>query len=176
MKKILLVLSLVLALIVVKGQDDSPTLKGKNQINVGIGLFGWGGASFIPLHIGMDFFILNNFSLGFDANWRYYNSAAHKHQLFSGQIVVDYHFNELMNMSNSWDFYAGVKAGPGYMTDSGEWGALYAKGVKFVFDARIGVRYYFNEKLAVNSEVGVMSVSGTNTSGVTFLMGITAKL
>ncbi len=52
----------------------------------------------------------------------------------------------------------------------------YNRGVKFVFDARAGVRYYINNGLAINSEIGVMSVGGTNTSGATFIIGITAKL
>ena len=182
MKRIAFYLALAIFTLSLKAQEELPTAKGNKLLNVGTGIFGGsGGLNFIPLHIGMDFFIVNNLSVGFDFNWRYYNSqeTVGKPSLFSVQAVVDYHFNELMNLSPSWDFYAGIKLGPGYMFTKEElegYNLHYKRGVKFVFDARIGIRYYFNEKLAINSDVGVISVGGTNTSGVTFLVGITAKL
>lgn len=176
MKKTLLILSIVCAFITTQAQEESPTLKGKTQLNVGLGIFGWGGANIYPLHAGMDFFIIDNLSLGFDVNWRFINYPGHNHQLFSAQVVIDYHLNEIMRLSNSWDVYAGIKAGPGYMTDPDNWDALYDDGIKFVIDGRLGARYYFNDKLAINAEFGVMSISESRTSGVAFTAGITTKL
>jgi len=176
MKKIILILTLSFAFTIIHAQDASPTLKGKTQLNIGTGIFGWGGLNFYPVHAGMDFFIINNLSLGFDMNWRFLSYPDHNHQLFSGQAVVDYHLNEVMQLSNPWDVYVGVKAGAGYFTDPDNWDALYDDGIKFVFDGRFGGRYYFNEKLAVNAEFGIMTISESRTSGVAFTAGITTKL
>lgn len=182
MKRIILVLALALSLSGLHAQEESPTAKGNRLLNIGVGVFGGTSTpNFMPLHIGMDFFIINNLSLGFDLSWRYYASKIEKdrHMLFPVQAVVDYHFNELMHMNSSWDFYAGLKLGPGYMYTKEEWedwDTHYESGVKFVFDGVIGFRYYFNEKVGVNSEIGVISVSGTKTTGVNFSAGISVKL
>lgn len=181
MKKTALLLIMALTFSLVRAQDELPTAKGNKLFNIGVGMFGASNPSYMPVHFGMDFFIINNLSLGFDANWRYYASKDEKfrHQLYSLQAVIDYHFNELMNLSPSWDFYAGFKMGPGYMYTKEEyedWNTHYVSGVRFVFDGRVGFRYYFNEKIAVNSEVGFMNVSKTNTTGMTFSLGITTKL
>ncbi len=182
MKKIVLAFIFAFFVVSLNAQDELPTAKGNKLINIGTGMLGGsGGVNLTPVHIGFDYFIINNLSLGFDANWIYYLSkdiVGNPH-LFSGQAVIDYHFNELMNLPSAWDFYAGVKLGAGYMnTDKAlEVNELaYKRGVKFVFNGRVGFRYYFNEKIGVNSEVGILSVSGTKTSGVTFMLGISTKL
>jgi len=181
MKKAALLLLMALTFSLVKAQDELPTAKGNKLFNFGVGMFGASNPSYMPVHLGMDFFIINNLSMGFDANWRYYYAKEEifRHQLYSLQVVVDYHFNELMHLSPSWDFYAGVKMGPGYMYTKEEyedWNTHYESGVRFVFDGRVGFRYYFNSKIGVNSEVGFMNVSKTNTTGMTFMLGITANL
>lgn len=182
MKKIVLVFMMSCALIIMNAQEESPTLKGKTQLNIGTGIYGGsGGVNFIPVHVGVDFFIIDNLSAGVDVNWRYYASQdiIGKPSLISVQAVIDYHFNEIMNLSNSWDFYTGVKLGTGYMTTDEDLEAFnlnYTHGFKFVFDFRAGIRYYFNSNLALNSEVGVQSVSGTKTTGATFTIGISVKL
>jgi len=182
MKRIALYLAMAIFTLSLNAQEELPTAKGNKLLNVGTGTFGGsGGLNFIPIHIGMDFFIVNILSAGFDLNWRYYASqgVVGKPNLFTAQVVVDYHFNELMNLSPSWDFYTGLKLGAGYMLTDEEledYNTHYKSGVKFVFDARAGIRYYINNGLALNSEVGVASVSGTKTTGASFTIGITAKL
>lgn len=182
MKKIFLILMLSCVFMIMNAQEESPTLKGKTLVNFGTGIFGGsGGLNLTPVHFGMDFFFINDLSVGFDLSWSYYLSqeVVNNPSLLSVQAVIDYHFNQVMNLPTSWDFYAGVKMGTGYMTTDKEIEAYnlnYSNGFKFVFDGRVGARYYFNEKIAINAEVGVKSVSGTHTSGATFLIGITAKL
>jgi len=178
MKKIILFLILSCAFLVIQAQEESPTLRGKTQLNVGLGIFGWGGPNFYPLHIGMDFYIINNLSVGFDVNWRFYKNNIYAHQLLSAQAVIDYHFNQVMNLSNKWDVYAGLKIGPGYFTDTdNDINATLKSGVRLVTDVRAGVRYYFSSKVAVNAEGGIMSVSNTNNivNGV-FTFGVAFKL
>jgi hypothetical protein len=182
MKKIVLILLLGCAFILGQAQEESPTLKGNSQLNFGTGVFGGsGGLNLIPVHLGMDFFIVNNLSTGFDFSWRYYASQDNvgNPSLLCLQAVIDYHFNQIMNLSNPWDFYAGFKIGTGYMTtdkDLEVFNLHYDNGFKFVFDARAGIRYYFNNNVALNSEIGVTSVSGTKTTGASFTLGITVKL
>lgn len=182
MKKTILILTLCCTFILLQAQEESPTLKGSTQLNIGTGFFGGsGGLNLIPVHLGMDFFIINNLSAGFDINWRYYLSqdVVGKPSLISAQAVIDYHFNEVMNLAPAWDFYAGVKLGTGYMAtdkDLEDYNLNYTNGFKFVFDFRAGIRYYFNSNFALNSEVGVLSVSGTKTTGASFTIGISKKL
>lgn len=182
MKKITLILMFFCAFTVLNAQEESPTLKGNRLLNINTGLFGGsGGVNLIPIQFGMDFFVVNNFSTGFDLSWRYYlsQSVVGKPSLITAQAVIDYHFNQVMNLPTSLDFYAGVKLGTGYLTtkeDMEDFNLNYSNGFKFVFDGRVGIRYYFNTKLAVNSEIGVTSVSGTKTSGASFIIGITAKM
>ena len=182
MKKIILVLTLSCAFFLTQAQEESPTSKGKTLLNINTGIFGGsGGVNLIPIQLGMDFFVINNLSAGFNVGWRYYASqdVVGNPSLITAQAVVDYHFNQVMNLSNSWDFYAGVKLGTGYMTtdkDLEGYNLSYSNGFKFVFDGRVGVRYYFNSSLAVNSEVGVTSVSGTKTTAASFIVGVTVGL
>lgn len=181
MKKIALLLVLATISYTMVAQQDSPTAKGNKLINIGTGIFGGsGGLNFTPIHFGMDFLVVNNLSVGGDLNWRYYNTQSNvgKPSLISFQVVVDYHLNEVMHLSPQWDFYGGVKLGPGYMMTDEDLEAEnipFARGVKFVADFRVGARYYFNDNLGINSEIGVLTVSGTKTTGATFLIGITIK-
>jgi len=181
MKKIVLFLLLAAVSFSLVAQQDSPTAKGIKVINIGTGLFGGsGGANFIPIHFGVDFLVVNNLSVGGDLNWRYYSSqgVVGKPSLISLQAVIDYHLNEVMHLSPQWDFYGGVKLGPGYMTtdkDKEAFNMNYSNGVKFVADFRAGTRYYFNDHMGINAEIGVLTVSGTKTTGAEFLIGITIK-
>ena len=182
MKKIILVLTLICAFHLTQAQEESPTAKGNTLLNINTGLFGGsGGVNLIPIQFGMDFFVVNNLSTGFDLGWRYFLSqdVVGKPSLITAQAVIDYHFNQVMNLSTKWDFYAGVKLGTGYMTtkeDMEVFNLKYSNGFKFVFDARAGIRYYFNSHLALNSEIGVTSVSGTKTTGAAFIVGVSIVL
>ncbi|MCB2207477.1 MAG: porin family protein [Bacteroidetes bacterium] len=181
MKKILLILSIVFAFIAIQAQEESPTLKGKTQLNIGAGLMGWGGLQIYPLHAGIDFFIVNNLSVGFDMNWRLlksdYNNTDFTHHLFAIQAVIDYHFNEVMKLSYKWDFYAGMKIGPGYITDAeNDVNDALNSSVRFFLDARLGVRYYINPKLALNAEGGIMRVNDVSATNSAFTVGLSLKM
>ena len=177
MKKTVLLLTLAFAIIALNAQDESPTLKGNKLINVGVGIFGWGGVNFYPIHVGIDFFIIDNLSLGFDVNWRLYKNNIYRHNIIASQAVLDYHFNQIMKLSGKWDFYAGIKIGPGYITDpDNDINTAVNAGVRLLTDIRTGIRYYINNTIAINAEGGVMLVSGIQPVIGAFTIGITTKL
>lgn len=181
MKKTLLILSIVCAFVAIQAQEESPTLKGKTQLNMGMGFMGWGGLQLYPLHAGMDFFIVNNLSVGFDVNWRLlkndYYTTDFTHHLFGLQAVIDYHFNHVMKLPYKWDFYAGLKIGPGYMTDAeNDVNDALNASVRLFLDARLGIRYYINPKLALNAEGGIMRINDISATNTAFTAGIALKL
>lgn len=168
MKKFLLIIALAMLSGLTFGQNPFP--QGRNQLNVGVGLSGWG----VPLYIGIDHGIGNDFSLGgefsyrdrYRDNWKnnYYNSSI---MGFSGN--VNYHFNRVLQIPSNWDFYAGLNLGfyvwnsPDGYYDNDSRSGLGLGG-------QIGGRYYFNDRVGINLEFGGGNAFSGGKFGLTFTL------
>ena len=165
MKKFLLIIALALVSGLTFSQNPFP--QGRNQLNFGVGLSGWG----VPLYIGIDHGVGNDFSIGgefsyrdYRENWKdnYYN---HNIMGFSGN--VNYHFNRILDTPSNWDFYAGLNLGF-YVWNSpndydGEKSRLGLGG-------QIGGRYYLSNKVGLNLEFGGGNAFSGGKFGVTIRM------
>ena len=166
MKKVLLIVALALVSGLTFSQNPFP--QGRNQLNFGVGLSGWG----VPLYIGIDHGIGNDFTLGgefsyrdYRENWRddYYH---HNIMGFSGN--VNYHFNRVLEIPSNWDFYAGLNLGF-YVWNSPD---LYVGEGKsrLGLGGQIGGRYYLSDKVGLNLEFGGGNAFSGGKFGVTIRM------
>lgn len=148
-------------------------------INFGIGASGWG----VPLYLGMEFPIAKDQTLSFDASyqtssesygWLGYN-IVWRHTIIGINGSYNYYFNELIDLPEHFDSYAGV--GLGYYfwrtritetfngfdepySGTGNGGI----GISFI----LGGRYYFKDNWAVNVQLGGGTVLSSGRLGVSY--------
>lgn len=147
--------------------------KGKAQVNAGIGLSTWG----VPIYAAFDVGVHESITVGGKFSYRNYGHryAGYKYSQSLTTIGVNgnYHFNQLLELPSEWDLYAGLTLGY-YIWSDVKW----SDGNNVVYggeasglgaDVQVGARYFFNDRFAVNLELG-----GGTGSGVNF--GITYKL
>ncbi len=168
MKRIILFTTTIFTLAISNAFGQSPLPKGANQLNFGVGLSGWG----IPLYIGLDHSVHKDVTLGGEITYRSYNenwkTYKYKHDVFGFSFNGNYHFNTLLNIPRNWDFYGGLNIGFYVWSSPTAYSGNNTSGLGL--GAQLGGRYYFNEKVGVNLELG----GGNAISGGKF--GLTVKL
>ncbi len=147
-----------------------------NQVlaNAGFGFSGYG----IPIYASVDFGVASNITVGgilsFQTNTErirlFTDNVSWKHTIFGIGVRGDYHFNELLDLSDEWDFYGGLGL------DYYSWETKLKEGSTatysgsgsggFGISARVGGRYFFNDKLGINLEFGGGSVLSSGRVGV----------
>lgn len=146
---------------------QAPPGKGGSQFNAGLGFSSWG----VPIYIGADFGVHEDITIGPKVSYRNYNYNAAGADWDQSLLVIafngNYHFNRLLNIPSQWNFYAGVTLGYYLWSDLDEYND--AQSSSLGFDAQIGGRYFFNDKIGVNLEFG-----GGTAAGGSF--GITVKM
>lgn len=166
MKKLLFLSSFVLIAGLVFSQNPLPV--GKTQLNLGVGLSGWG----VPIYIGFDHGIHRDFTLGAEASFRSYNenwkNNRYRHNITGISGNANYHFNNALEMSKVWDLYAGVNLGFFVWNSPDNYDGNHSSGLGL--GAQIGTRYYVSNKVGLNLEFG----GGNAFSGGKF--GVTIKL
>ena len=160
MKKVLLSLALVgTAFTYANAQGNLD--KGNSQINAGVGFSGWG----VPVYAGFDYGVTNDISLGAEASFVSRNYVGYNFSVIGIGVNGNYHFNEILNIPEKMDFYAGVTLGYYiYNSPSGYAGTSFS-GIGW--GGQVGFRYFFTEKFGVNLHAGGGTVSGGRL-GVTF--------
>lgn len=158
MKKIVLMLAAVVALTVGTQSASfaqSPYNKGQLQLNGGFGFSGRG----IPVYFGLDYAVVPDFTLGGEFAWRGDDHKDNRYNLFSFSVNGNYHFNRLLSIPRNWDLYAGLNVGFHKYNYKNDWDGGYNSGLGL--GAQIGGRYYFNETIGLNLELG----GGNRVSG-----------
>jgi outer membrane immunogenic protein len=147
--------------------------KGRAQINAGFGFSTWG----VPVYIGTDIAVHESITIGGKFSYRNYahRYAGYKYSQSLSAIGINgnYHFNKVLRIPSKFDFYAGVTIGY-YVWSNVKWdgvsqGAYGGEASGIGAEVQLGGRYFFNDKLAVNLELGSGTGSGMN-------MGLTYKL
>lgn len=150
MKKLTVIVAVaILSLGAVQAQNPIPN--GASFLNLGLGFSNHG----IPVSVGMDFGVGNDFSLGFDVSHRFNYSESD----WGAAGTVNYHFNRLLDIPSNFDFYAGLNVGARFGDSSG-----------LDLGAQVGGRYFFNDNVALNLQLG----GGNNFSGGR--IGVTFRL
>ncbi|MEQ9465790.1 MAG: hypothetical protein RLN88_00175 [Ekhidna sp.] len=148
--------------------SQSPLPVGKTQLNFGVGLSSWG----VPVYIGFDHSVHKDITVGGEFSYRSYkenwrnDNYNHSVMGFSGN--GNYHFNSLLDISQQWDFYAGLNVGFYVWSSPNNYDGDRSSGLGL--GAQVGGRYYFSDKVGLNLEVG----GGNTLSGGK--LGITIKL
>ncbi|WP_321332270.1 hypothetical protein [uncultured Bacteroides sp.] len=150
MKKLLFSVALMSIISIANAQNSLP--KGGTQFNVGVGISDYG----LPVYIGLDHAVSRDITLGGELSYRGYNDNwnsydYHRH-IWGISGNANYHFNNLMEIPRNWDFYAGLNLGF-YSWDSPDgYHGDHTSGLGL--GAQIGGRYFFNDKVGVNLELG----------------------
>lgn len=145
-----------------------PLAKGQNQLNLGVGLSSWG----VPVYLGIDHGIGQNFTLGGELSYRNYNNnwdgAKYDHSIFGISGNGNYHFNSVLNIPSNWDLYAGLNLGFYIWSSSAGYGGSGSS--ELGLGAQLGARYALSKTVGLNLEFG----GGNAFSGGKF--GVTIKL
>lgn len=176
MKKITLAIILIVLVSstsLVKAQFNPYTDK-TNMITAGIGFSGWG----IPIFARFEAPVADNITVGgalsFQTKTETWSAYKYTHNIFGIGARGSYHFNELIEIPNEWDLYAGL--GLGYyiwnVKSKDSTGIDYAGSGDggFSIGIHVGGRYFFNDKIGINLEFGGGTVLAGGTLGVTFLL------
>jgi outer membrane immunogenic protein len=170
MKKI----NLIVALLVVGASAAfaQGTLgKGGKQLNAGLGFSSWG----IPVYVGVDFGVHESITVGPRISYRKTSESFSGFEYSQSLTVIsfngNYHFNQLLDLPEPFDLYAGLTLGYYIWSDvkwsngsfSGDAGEASGIGI----DAQIGARYFFSDKFGLNLELGGGTASGGNF-GITY--------
>jgi len=144
------ILLIGLALMVCQAFPQAPLSKGEKQLNFGIGVNDNG----IPLYVGMDFAFHNDWTAG-----PVVKIVVDDDDMKFGALArVDYHWNRLMQIPSNWDFYLGANLG-----------LLSGDDVDFDLGLQVGGRWYWDNKWALNFEIGGGTGFGTS-------LGVSMKL
>ena len=166
MKKLLLLSTFVLIAGFAFSQNPMPV--GKSQLNLGVGLSGWG----VPIYIGLDHGVHKNITIGAEVSFRSYNenwrNNRYRHNITGISGNANYHFNNALEISKKWDLYAGLNLGFYVWTSPDNYGGNNNSGLGL--GAQIGTRYYLSNKVGLNIEFG----GGNAFTGGKF--GVTIKL
>lgn len=142
--------ALVLIFISVENQAQNPIPSGTKYVNMGVGFSNHG----VPIYGGMDFGIGHNISLGFNVSHRFDYDFAD----WGIAGTFNYHFNQIMNIPNNWDFYAGFNIGSVFGNNTTD----------LDLGGQIGFRYFFNQKIGINLQFGGGNNFSDGTIGLTF--------
>jgi len=150
MKKIFLILVLTVVLTTVFAQ--SPIAHGQTQLNAGFGLSGWG----VPVYAGLDYGLSRDVSIGAEVSYRSWSENYHSdnwnHSITGISGNLNYHFNNVLNIPEPWDFYAGLNLGYYVFRTPDDYPGDYNSQLGIA--GQIGGRYYFTDKFGVNLEFG----------------------
>lgn len=156
MKKLLLIVCLTLSATIFA---QNPIEKGQAQINAGLGFSGWG----IPVYVGFDYGIHEDITLGAEVSYRSYNETHFKSKYDFTIIGIsgngNYHFNRILGIDPTWDLYGGLNVGFYIWNSPSGYTGNRTSGLGL--GLQIGGRYYFNDKIGINLELG----GGNATSG-----------
>lgn len=158
---------LVGAILLVTGNvalAQCPIAKGQAQLNAGVGFSNFG----LPVYVGFDYGVHKDITLGAEVSFRSYNNmyvnVKYKHSVIGIAGNANYHFNSILSIPTNWDLYAGLNVGYYIYNSSGYYDGAAVSGVGV--GGQIGGRYYFNEKVGINLEVGGANVGGGGKLGI----------
>lgn len=139
-------------------------VKEESQINAGVGLSGWG----IPVYLGYEYGISDVISGGIEGSYRNfiqnYSGSKYKYSVLGVGVFGNYHFNQILNISEPWDVYAGATLGYYHVKVDQDYTGAYNSGTSF--GGQIGVRYYISETIGLNLELNGGSVVTGGKLGV----------
>jgi outer membrane immunogenic protein len=172
MKKIFLFLLFASASITMHAQYKLN--KGDAQLNAGLGLSTWG----IPVYVGFDYGVHKDISIGGELSFRSYTDEWHDHDhgrdhdyryhhtIFGISANGNYHLNTILKIPTQWDLYAGINVGFYAWSYPDDYHGNRVSGLGL--GAQVGGRYYFNDNVAINLELGGGNAFGGGKIGISY--------
>lgn len=164
MKKPLTIL-LLCFVTVAAAYSQRPMHKGTEQLNAGIGLSGWG----VPVYVGLDFGHSKDVSFGIEASFRSYGQdytgSRYNSTIFGFSGNFNYHFNRILEIPKTWDFYAGLNLGYYVWSSPSNYPGSGTSGLGL--GAQIGGRYFIKNNFGLNLEFGGGNAFSEGKFGIT---------
>jgi outer membrane immunogenic protein len=164
MKRVIILVAMVFTTAFLYSQSPLPL--GKSQLNVGVGLSGWG----VPFFLGFDHSVHNDITIGGEVSIRSYQENWHnnkyRHNIMGLSGNANYHFNTVLDIPTVWDFYAGLNLGFYVWSSPDGYQGSHNSGLGL--GGQIGGRYYFSDKMGVNLEFGGGNAFSGGKVGLTF--------
>ncbi|MDX9907853.1 MAG: hypothetical protein RBS23_00185 [Mariniphaga sp.] len=164
MKKQFLLFALLISTTAIFAQG--PISKGQSQINLGVGFSSWG----VPVYLGFDHGVSNDFTLGLELSYRGYDDDwdhyKYHHSIIGFSGNANYHFNRVLSIPSPWDFYAGLNVGFYSWSSPNDYHGSHNSGLGL--GGQIGGRYYFSNKVGINLEFGGGNAFSGGKIGLTF--------
>jgi outer membrane immunogenic protein len=135
--------------------------KREVQLNAGIGASAQG----IPLHVGLDYGVGSNISIGTDASFRTFKnfgySNGNRSTIINFGVNGNYYFTRTLDVPSNIEYYAGL--GVGYFIWYDDESDIEVADDNFVgIGFQVGGRFFLNRNYAVYLEL----VSGPTLSGL----------
>lgn len=140
--------------------------KGAIQLNAGLGFSGWG----VPLYVGVDYGFVEDFTIGGEVSYRSVSYQVVRYSSLGIVANANYHFNRIFKLPSEFNVYAGANLGYYYWSnnynDNFAFSPYYSSRPDF--GLQVGGRYFINNKLGVNLELGGGLVGGSGRIGITY--------
>jgi hypothetical protein len=166
MKNIVITIAFVFVSFISFSQNSVPI--GSNQLNIGVGLSGWG----VPVYIGIDHGFKSDLTLGGELSYRSYsenwNSDNYNQSIIGISGNLNYHFNRILELPAQWDFYAGANLGFFIWNSPDAYDGDNNSGLGL--GGQIGTRYYLSNRLGLNLEFGGSNAFSGGKFGITIKM------
>lgn len=147
---------------------QAPLKKGEKHINAGLGLTSRG----IPIYGGMEFGVGSDITVGFEGSFRFYSENydgnSYNHTIIGILGRGDYHFNRLLEIPSNFDFYGGLNIGFNVWNSPSGYGGSYSSGLGI--GLQLGGRYFFQNNLGLNFEIGGGNSLAGAKFGITYLL------
>lgn len=158
----------------------NPNNDNVKLVTAGFGFTNWG----LPLFARYEQAVVDNITVGgslsFQSKTGLYGNLLGNDSDWKNNIVIldgrgSYHFNELLNATDEWDFYAGASLGYTFWNTKykGTGNSIYSNSGNgsFHIGSHVGARYFFSDKLGGNAETFYYTsrIVGV-TIGITFLL------
>jgi hypothetical protein len=107
-KKILIAVFVFFTMISSTGfAQYNPFSDGSKLFTVGVGASGWG----IPIFVRYEQAVADNITVGGDLSFQSKSYTYWKYTYYGLAVRGSYHFNEILDAPDEWDFYAGASLG-----------------------------------------------------------------
>ena len=145
----------------------NPFSEDAKLVTVGVGASGWG----IPIFLRYEQAVADNITVGGDLSYQSKSYTYWTYTYYGISARGSYHLNEIFDAPDEWDFYAGVSAGFYFFKGSSKSGYTYpySGSGRPNISGHAGARYFINDNLAINAELGGGSAFSGATVGVTFV-------
>ena len=147
-----IIISIAFVFITIFSFSQNPLPMRSNQLNIGVGLSGWG----IPIYVGFDHSIHRDITLGGELSFRSYrenlNDYTYNHNITGISGNLNYHFNSILRIPTRWDLYAGINLGFFVWSSPTVYNGNNHSGLGI--GGQIGTRYYLSNRVGLNLEFG----------------------